>query len=85
LIIHESTDSYIKDKLNELILKIGDTQDSDAISLVGPLMDGIDQVLRKTIESLSTLKNSVTIILETPGGDLNAVERMVTEIRHNYS
>jgi len=78
-------DSYIKFNLKELILEIGHVQDSDVISLTGPLMDGMDLVVRKAIEAQSDKKKSLTIILETPGGDLVTVERMVTEIRFHYS
>ncbi|MCY4673956.1 MAG: serine dehydrogenasease [Bacteroidetes bacterium] len=44
----------------------------------------MDQHLRKVIEIQSSRKESITIILETLGGDILTVERMVTELRYNY-
>ena len=78
-------DSYIKDRLDGLSREIGTLLDSDVVSVTGPLLPGVDRTLRKAIENQPQQKSErVCVILDTLGGVVGAVERMVAVIRYNY-
>lgn len=77
-------DSQIEEQLTRQLDEIGNQIDADVVAIFSPILPGIEQSLRSAIEALSTKKNSVAIILDTPGGVAEVVERMVTAIRYNY-
>ena len=78
-------DDYIQKQLNDHITKIGEQlDDADTISIVSPIVPGIDTTVRTVIEMNKTRKNKVVIILQTPGGVVEVVERIVGIIRNFY-
>ena len=56
----------------------------DVMSIVSPIVPGIDEKVRGAIESKKEKKPQIAIILETPGGVVEVVERAVEVIRHFY-
>ena len=78
-------DDSIKKQLNDHITKIGEQlDDADTISIVSPILPGLDTTVRTVIEMNKTPKNKVVIILQTPGGVVEVVERIVGIIRNFY-
>lgn len=78
-------DDYIKTKLDKYITDIGVQLDNaDTISIVSPIVPGIDVTIRDAIEMNKTPKDKVAIILQTPGGVVEVVERIVGVIRNFY-
>ena len=79
-------DNYIKDRLNSYIVEIGQQLgDTDIISIVSPIIPTVDSRVREAIEMKTTKKNKVAIILQTPGGIVEIVERIVEVIRNFYT
>lgn len=78
-------DDYIKVQLERYLKIIGDEMDSDAIAFVSPIIPGVDLRLRDAIESMRDKHDSAVVILDTPGGVVEVVQRMVTAVRHTYS
>lgn len=61
---------------------------ADVIVYCGEIFDSSDEQMKKVVEDLQNEaepKSSCYIILTTPGGSLNPVNRMVTILRHFYS
>lgn len=78
-------DDYIKVQLNNHIARIGQQLgDADAMSIVSPIVSGVDTTIRDAIEKKETKKRKMAIVLETPGGVVEVVERMVEVIRNFY-
>jgi len=77
-------DNYIKDQLDSHIVDIGRQLDADTMSIVSPLVPPIDATVRNAIEVKQQKKSKITIVLETPGGIVEIVERMVGVIRNFY-
>lgn len=77
-------DDYIKVQLERYLKIIGDEMDSDAIAFVSPILPGVDLRLRDAIESMRDKHDSAVVILDTPGGVVEVVQRMVTAVRHTY-
>ena len=80
----EPVDTHIKKQLDSLIEAIGAKLNSDVVSVVSPIVPGVDRRLRRAIEVQSGRKKSVAVILDTQGGLAEVVERMVAAIRFNY-
>ncbi len=80
-------DAYIKSRLDLCLSTIDDITDADTVALVGPIMPGVDQSLRVALEAIpdSGKRPSIVVILDTPGGIVEVVQRMVTTIRFIYA
>ena len=64
---HVSSTTYIQDELNDRLEKIATHMDSDLITLIGPINDGLDNILRVFVEDIAPRKNKLTMVLETNG------------------
>lgn len=77
-------DDYIKEQLNGHLGKIEKILDADAVSIISPILYGLDVSVRDAIESIEEKKNTLAVIHDTSGGVLEVVERIVDCIRHFY-
>ena len=78
-------DTHLHWALNYHIGKIGKQLGGmDVMSIVSPIVPGIDEKVRGAIESKKEKKPKIAIILETPGGVVEVVERAVAVIRNFY-
>ena len=58
---------------------------ADMVSFVGPIFPGHERRLREALDALDDRRESVAVILDTPGGVVEVVERMVRAIRSRYN
>ncbi len=78
-------DDYIKEQLNRHIIGIGEQLgDVDTMSIYALLVPPVDVVVRNAIEMNRDKKSKLAIILQTPGGVVEVVERIVGIIRNFY-
>ena len=77
-------DDHIRGQLTLHLEKIGSTLSADVVAIVSPVLPGLELRLRDAIDVLPAKKDSVAVILDTPGGVVEVVERMVTALRHVY-
>ena len=79
-------DDFIKRRLDRYLEAIGDLIKAETVAIVGPIMPGIEQYLRVALESIPgrDVHHSIVVILDTPGGIVEVVQRMVNTIRFNY-
>ena len=77
-------DDHIRGQLTLHLEKIGTTLDADVVAIVSPILPGLELRLRDAIDALPDRKDSVVVILDTQGGVVEVVERMVTALRHVY-
>ncbi len=76
---------------NLIIKKLRDLENhlnADVIVYFGEIFDSAEDQMKKVVEDLqseSAPKTTCYIMLTTPGGSLNPVNRMVTILRHFYS
>ena len=78
-------DVHIKDQLTQHLDEIGRSLDADVVAIISPIVPGLEQGLRHAVDMLDCKKSSVAVILDTPGGVVEVVERMVTALRSVYS
>lgn len=78
-------DDYIKKQLDSHIKNIGkQLGNADTISIFGPIVPGLDTTVRNAIEMNTTPQKKVVMILQTLGGVVEVVERIVDVIRNFY-
>ena len=70
--------------LNTYLGKIEEVLDADALTIFGPIMPGLENTVKEVVESFQERRSRIAIVLDTPGGILEVVERMVDVIRHHY-
>lgn len=66
------------------LLDIGERLKCDVVTIISPIVPGLEHGLRQAIEQLSSPEKAVSVILDTPGGVVEVVERMVTVLRSVY-
>jgi len=80
-------DSTIQDISTKRLRKLEEKLESDVIFFYGPIQPSIEKMFRDFIEKLKVDEidnNRLTIILNTPGGSAETVEKMVAITRHFY-
>jgi len=81
-------DSTIHSILNERLQKLEEHFSSDVIFYYAPISNGLVKPFRDIIENLKadiTKNDTLTIILNTPGGSVEVVEQLVNIIRQHYN
>lgn len=81
-------DSTMKDMVGERLLALEKHFDADVIFYCGEISPAYCRIFRDFVESLAESKekrNRLIFILNTPGGSVEAVEKMVEIIRYHYA
>ncbi|MBL9030861.1 MAG: ATP-dependent Clp protease proteolytic subunit [Phycisphaerae bacterium] len=78
--------AVVKESLDRHLGDIEKAMDRDAVAVYGPIVSGLDLGVRDAIEALDArnAKKRIAVILDTPGGSAEVVERMVDTIRSFY-
>ncbi len=80
-----SANDFIEQQLNNSIIAIEKHFDADCISFSGPLIGGVDDIVRIAIEDKKkSQKKKLIFILTTNGGYIEIVQRIVDILRHHY-
>ena len=77
-------DAHIKGLLTQHLDEIGKKREADVVAIISPILPGLEQQLRHAMDMFHCKKGSVAVILDTPGGVVEVVERMVTALRSLY-
>ena len=85
--IPSNANEFIENQLNERIKEIEKFFSSDCISFSGPILFGVDNLIRNSIERKKTnsIKDKLVVILTTTGGYIEVVHRIVDTLRHHYN
>jgi len=77
-------DNHIKRQLDDHLSQLSDRLASDMMAIISPMLPGLESTVRFAVENKSSKRKSLAIVLDTPGGVVEVVERMVETIRHHY-
>ena len=79
-------DQRVKADLDQCLREVEELLNADAVAFVGPIMSGREQQLRAALDAFGPDRRpSLAVILDTPGGIVEVVERVVTTIRFMYA
>lgn len=83
---HATPEIVVGNQLSKGIQAIEKSMKADAISIVGSLVDGVDVLIRNELEVLAEGKktNKLVVIIQTPGGIIEVVQRIVETLRYHY-
>lgn len=77
-------DNHIRNGLNQHLEFIEKKLNANVVAIFTPIIPGQDLRLRDAVDLIANKKSSIAVILDTPGGIVEVVERMVTVLRHAY-
>jgi hypothetical protein len=82
-----SANEFIEQQLDERLSQIESSLGCSAVSLTGPLVAGVDDLLRIVVEDVARAGsglNKLVVILTTQGGFIEVVQRIVETLRHHF-
>lgn len=82
--MHTTTSAIIEDELSNRISKVELVTNSDAITFIGPILYGVDDVIRNAVDELQNKKSRLLFVLETSGGYIEVAQRIADVTRHHY-
>jgi ClpP class serine protease len=74
----------VEKELSRRLATIEKKLDADALTYFGPIFNGTDDVIRDGVEARVQKRAKLAVILETGGGYITVVERIVTVFRRYY-
>ena len=77
-------DRRVKADLDNGLTSMEAELSADVVAFVGPILPTYEMRLRDALDALHSQRESVAVVLNTPGGIVEVVERMVTAIRSKY-
>ncbi len=78
-------DHHTRDQLNSYLIKIEEVLEADVLTIYGPIMYGLENRVKTAIELFQSRKPRIAVVLDTLGGVVEVVERIVSIIRHHYN
>ena len=70
--------------LNTYLGKLEEILDADVLTIFSPILLGLENTVKHAVELFPTQCSRLAVILDTLGGTVEVVERMVDVIRHHY-
>lgn len=58
---------------------------ADVLTIFGPILPGLEKTIRVAVEHIRNRRGRIAVVLDTLGGVVEVVERIVTVIRHHYN
>ena len=85
-ILNQVTNNVFENNLHEisLCLEMDTGVSTDVLTIVAPIFNGLENFVKGAVESIPQKKDQLAVILDTGGGVVEVVERMVNIIRHHY-
>ena len=77
-------DHHTKVQLNEYLDKIENILEADVLTIFSRIFPGLENGVKAAVELFQKPKPRIAIILDTLGGTVEVVDRMVSVIRHHY-
>ena len=79
-----NSNEIIEQQLDEKATELETVTDSDVVTFIGPIWGGIEEIIRTTMEDREDKREKLIFVLETPGGSIEVVRRIVDTLRHHY-
>jgi ClpP class serine protease len=77
---NEVIEEHLDDHLDQLEQEFA----ADVLSFVGPILFGADDAIRETVERRAPKRKKLSVVLETTGGYIEVVQRIVDTLRRHY-
>lgn len=81
----QSSDDAVRGLLTQRLKELEDALQEDTIVYRGPIAYGVDDFIRESIEEINPKRTNISMVLQTEGGYVEVVERVVKVLRHHYT
>ena len=71
-------------KLNGDLYVLEDVLQADVLTIFGPILPRLEKTIKAAVEQIRNRRRKLAVVLDTLGGVVEVVERIVTVIRHHY-
>ena len=78
-------DHHTRNQLNTYLGKIEDALQADVLTIFSPMVLSLEYKVKYAVELFQDRKPRIAVILNTLGGTIEVVERLVSVIRHYYN
>ena len=79
-----SSNGLVEDQLTRLAKSLERRLAADVLIFSGPIMTGVDELMRNGLEARKQKRDKLAFLLETPGGYIEVAQRIVDVTRHHY-
>lgn len=79
-----NVDTAARGWANDRLLQIEARFDADLLTMIGPIGYGLENLVRAVVEPLQDKRETLLVIVDTVGGVVEVVERIVTVFRTHY-
>jgi hypothetical protein len=79
-----TVDQAAREWLDERLDKIGKRVSADGMGMISPIAWGLEHRVRVAIDAIPKKRPALLVVLDTPGGVVEVVERIVRTFRTNY-
>jgi len=79
--VHRHTQTH----LNQYLGKIEEILNADVLAIFSPMWSGLENIVKNAVELFQDREDRIAIVLDTTGGYVEVVERMVYVIRKHYA
>ena len=73
-----------KPPLNAELRLLEDVLAADVLTIFGPIRPRLEKTIKAVVEQILNRRGRIAVVLDTLGGVVEVVERIVTVIRHHY-
>ena len=78
-------DRHTRVQLNMYLGNIEEVLGADALTIFSPILPSLENSVKRAVEFFQDRKSKIAVILDTPGGIVEVVERIVGVIRYHYN
>lgn len=71
-------------QLNEYLVKIEKVLEADVLTIFSPIVHGLENTVKDAVELFKDRQPKIAVVLDTVGGVVEVVDRIVSVIRHHY-
>ena len=77
-------DHHTRDQLNSYLVKIEEVLEADVLTIFSPIIPGLENTVKDVVELFQNRRCRIAVVLDTLGGVVEVVERIVSVIRYHY-
>lgn len=79
-----NANSAIEERLDDHVKALEKHLSADVLAFVGPIVNGVDDIIRDAVESRKSRRASLALVLETNGGFIEVTQRIADTLRRHY-
>ncbi len=80
-----TANAIIEDQLHQHLGDVEKALSADVLTFIGPIMYGVDDLIRDAIENRPNRSKRLAVVLETGGGIIEVAQRIADILRHHYA